>query len=179
MAQMIYHANVERDGRFWLVHVPEIDQYTQARNLREVEAMVRDLVATWLEVDPDSFEVVVSIEVPEPARSHWDRSRRLLELVDELKAAAAAEAHTAAATLASASYTYRDIGAALGVSFQRAEQLVKAEVEAPPLEEVARATIDIAWPDVLGLPVEVVVEGDRVTHALGRTPDRYSSAACT
>ncbi len=30
-----YHARVVRGDVFWLVHVPEIDHYTQARNLGE------------------------------------------------------------------------------------------------------------------------------------------------
>jgi hypothetical protein len=34
-----------RDGRFWLIHVPEIDRHTQARHLREIDTMARDLVA--------------------------------------------------------------------------------------------------------------------------------------
>ncbi|MFC6011400.1 hypothetical protein [Nocardia lasii] len=41
----------------------EIDQWTQARNLREVEPMARDLIATLLEVEPSSFEVAVELGV--------------------------------------------------------------------------------------------------------------------
>src|SRR5437660_620617 len=40
-----YHAQVERGDRFWLVYVPEIDRWTQARSLAEVETMARELVA--------------------------------------------------------------------------------------------------------------------------------------
>ncbi len=32
-----YHARVSRGDVCWLVHIPEIDHYTQARNLGEVE----------------------------------------------------------------------------------------------------------------------------------------------
>lgn len=71
MAEMKYTAHAERDGRFWLVHVPEIDQWTQARNLREVEPMARDLIATLLEVEPTSFAVDVEIELPEAVREEW------------------------------------------------------------------------------------------------------------
>ena len=43
-----YRVEVEHGDRFWLVHVPEIERSTQARHLREVEAMARDLVAVVL-----------------------------------------------------------------------------------------------------------------------------------
>ncbi len=42
-----YHARVVRGDVFWLVHVPEIDHYTQARDLGEVEPMARDLIAVF------------------------------------------------------------------------------------------------------------------------------------
>ena len=54
---LVYHASVERDGRFWLIRVTEIDRVTQARSIEEIEPMVRDLIATHLDIEPDSFEV--------------------------------------------------------------------------------------------------------------------------
>ncbi|APE37693.1 hypothetical protein BOX37_31360 [Nocardia mangyaensis] len=121
---MKYTAHTERDGRFWLVHVPEIDQWTQARNLREVEPMARDLIATMLEVAPTSFEVDVEIELPAAVREEWEESKRLLSKVDEIKASAAAAAQRAARRLADEGLTLREIGQVLGVSFQRAGQLL-------------------------------------------------------
>ena len=44
--------NVTRDGRFWLIHVPEIDRFTQARNLREVDEMVVDLISVIIDQPP-------------------------------------------------------------------------------------------------------------------------------
>lgn len=40
-----YDIEVTRDGRWWMVHVPEIDQLTQAHHRGEVEEMARDLIA--------------------------------------------------------------------------------------------------------------------------------------
>jgi hypothetical protein len=40
-----YRVDVERDGRFWLIHVPAVERWTQARNVREIEPMARDLIA--------------------------------------------------------------------------------------------------------------------------------------
>lgn len=36
-----YKIEVERDGRWWMIHVPEIDQLTQARRIGEIEDMAR------------------------------------------------------------------------------------------------------------------------------------------
>ena len=43
-----YTAHVTRGERFWVVHVPDVEHYTQARNLGEAEAMAVDLIATLL-----------------------------------------------------------------------------------------------------------------------------------
>lgn len=119
-----YTAEVERDGRFWLVWVPEIERATQARNLREVEPMARDLVAMMLEVAPDSFDLEIRIKLPEDAAEHLRAAERLREESARANSAAAEEARAAAQALADAGLPLRDIGIALGVSHQRAHQLL-------------------------------------------------------
>lgn len=54
-----YLVQVQREGRFWVITVPEIDHVTQARFPSEVEYMARHLIATWREVEPDSFDIRV------------------------------------------------------------------------------------------------------------------------
>lgn len=61
----VYHADLKRDGRFWNIRVPEVERSTQARNLREAEAMGRDLIAIMEDIPPDSFEVEVKVTLPE------------------------------------------------------------------------------------------------------------------
>jgi hypothetical protein len=92
-----YHARVVRGDVFWLVHVPEIDHYTQARNLGEVEPMARDLIAVMKEVDPQSFALEVSVEA---LRQESDRTKHL----------AAQEVRVAAKELRERGLTVRDIG---------------------------------------------------------------------
>lgn len=48
-----------RDGKWWMINVPEIDQLTQARNEGEVEEMARDLIAVHQDVPIE--EVAVQI----------------------------------------------------------------------------------------------------------------------
>lgn len=122
--QTTYTARVERDGRFWLIHVPELDRYTQARNLREVEEMARDLVAVMLDVDPGSVVLDVQLVLPDVVREHLEAAERLRAESAAANTAAAAESRAAARELAALGMPIRDIGAALGISHQRAHQLV-------------------------------------------------------
>lgn len=120
-----YTARATRDGRFWLIHVPEIDYHTQARNLREIEPMARDLIAIVEEAEPDSFELDIDIVMPATAAAHLRRAEELRAAEAKARADAAAEARAAATELHAAGIPLRDIGKLLGVSFQRAGQLTK------------------------------------------------------
>ncbi|WP_237155319.1 HicB family toxin-antitoxin system [Mycobacteroides abscessus] len=119
-----YHAVASRDTKYWLVHVPEIDKYTQARALAEVEPMARDLIALWLEIPEDSFDVVTQIKLPPLVQSLLDKAAEHRETAQEFNSLAASEYRQAASELKNRGLTVRDVGMALGVSHQRAQQLV-------------------------------------------------------
>lgn len=118
-----YHAAVRRDGRFWYVDLGEVGA-TQARHLREAESMARDYIAIVREVDPDSFALTLDIELDDEVRTHLDKAERLRAASAEAQTRAAAEVRAAARTLQRQGLPLRDIGLALGVSYQRAHQLV-------------------------------------------------------
>lgn len=55
-------ATASRDGAFWLIYVPEVEQYTQSSSLAEAPDMARDLAAELWDVPIDevilgSFQV--------------------------------------------------------------------------------------------------------------------------
>jgi hypothetical protein len=125
-----YTARVERGEQFWLVTVPEIQRTTQARTLREVEPMARDLIAVMEQIDPQSFELKADIVFPSAAYEHWSRAAKLREESARVQAEAAEEARTAAQALAELGLTVRDVGAVLGVSHQRAAQLISGAAPA-------------------------------------------------
>jgi hypothetical protein len=56
-----YSADVERDGRFWHIRVNEISRSTQARHLREIEPMARDLIAVMEDMPADAFHVEMHV----------------------------------------------------------------------------------------------------------------------
>lgn len=70
---------MDRDGEVWRVRVPEVARTTQARTLREVEPMARDLVALIDDVPPHSFDHEVTITLPADVRAELDRSAELRE----------------------------------------------------------------------------------------------------
>jgi hypothetical protein len=119
-----YHAEVDRDGKVWRVRVPEVARTTQARNLREVEPMARDLVAVMEDVPADSFRLDVVITLPADVQIELERSAELREQAARSRAEAARLARHAARRLRDQGLSLQDVGKALGVSFQRAKQLI-------------------------------------------------------
>ena len=119
-----YHAEVDRDGKVWRVRVPEVARTTQARTLREVEPMARDLVALMDDIPADSFGLDVTITLPAEVRAELDRSAELREQAARSQTEAAQLARRAARRLRDQGLPLQDVGDALGVSFQRAKQLI-------------------------------------------------------
>jgi hypothetical protein len=109
-----------------MVAVPEIDGLTQAVRLSEVATMARELVALVLDVEPDAFDLTVSID----RVGSTDLRDRLAEIARERDEAADLERRLARHTrslareLAALDVSQRDIGTILGVSHQRAHQLL-------------------------------------------------------
>lgn len=130
-----YRVDVDLGDRFWLVHVPDLDRSTQARHLREVEGMARDLVAVMLDVAPDSFDLDIQVATPPAAADHLHRAETLRDSARQAQAAAAAELRKAARALRQEGLPLRDVGQVLGVSYQRAHQLVD---DGNPLLQPAR-----------------------------------------
>lgn len=52
-----YDSEVTRDGRWWMVHIPELDGLTQARFPGEVELMAREWIAVTTDIPIDQVEV--------------------------------------------------------------------------------------------------------------------------
>lgn len=127
-----YRAIVSRDERYWTIRVPGLGTRprhglpTMAVNLAEVEPVVRDLIAVYLDVPEDSFNIEVKIELPATAQQHLQRAAKLRDRAAHAQSEAADEYRAAARDLKATGMTVRDIGRALDVSHQRAQQLVSA-----------------------------------------------------
>ncbi|GFG74708.1 hypothetical protein [Mycobacterium botniense] len=118
------------EGRWWFIRIPGLGNNpdeglpTQARRLTDVEPMARDLIAVYLDVPEDSFNVEVKIELPTSVSAHLQHADELRRRAAQAQTEAAAEYRAAARELKANGLTVRDIGKVLDVSHQRAQQLV-------------------------------------------------------
>ncbi|MDX6287174.1 MAG: hypothetical protein QOG53_2659 [Frankiales bacterium] len=119
-----YTARAHREGKWWVVHVPEIDKTTQVRRLDQVDEYVRDLIGLFTKDNPSSVEVRREFELPSHVNEALDEARRLRENAETETAKARMLVVRTARDLADRGLSVRDIGTVLGVSFQRAQQLL-------------------------------------------------------
>jgi len=116
-----YEARCLRSGRWWAIEIPVVSGgiFTQARRLDQAQAVARDAIALTLNVAPDSFDVEVVPVLPDD----WEAELR--EVRDARQAAAAAERRAQVTLdgftkrLIEGGLTVRDVGAILGLSYQR------------------------------------------------------------
>ena len=121
-----YRVEVTREGKWWMVSVPELDGLTQARRLEDASAMAREYIAVTLDIPTSDVELNVAV-IDVDGVNVADEIARLE--AEKLEAEAARErvaedTRRLAQTLAGKKVPVRDIGAILGVSHQRAHQLV-------------------------------------------------------
>lgn len=122
-----YDVLVQPDGRYWYVQVPAIERSTQAKGLDDTEPMAKDLITVMN--DDDNPELKVTFVLPKQAKQHVTEMFRQREIAKKANAQAAAESRLAARALRNEGLTYRQIGALLGVSYQRAFQLVNGKTK--------------------------------------------------
>ena len=124
-----YKVEVSRDGRWWMINVPEIDQLTQARRINEIEDMAPSLIAITTDTPLTDITVqITSINVPEfgdiaGGAREIEAARRTAVQANEAAQRAAADY---VQSLAKAGVPVRDAAALLHVSPQRISQLAKA-----------------------------------------------------
>lgn len=120
-------AKATRDGAVWLVHVPEIDRWTQARTIVEIESMARDLAAIMTNAASDSIRVIVDVELPTSVQAHLGEVERARTAERAARTRGAEELRRAVRELREAGISVRDVGRLLGISHQRASQLSRSD----------------------------------------------------
>ncbi|MDA0253139.1 MAG: HicB family toxin-antitoxin system [Actinomycetota bacterium] len=124
-----YKIEVYRDGRWWMIVVPELGQITQARRISEIEDMARSLIA----VSTDAPMADVAVQVTSITLADGDdvlgsaqEIEQLRRQAQTLEAQAADAARAYALKLTNAGIPVRDAATLLHVSPQRISQLTNA-----------------------------------------------------
>ena len=110
-------------GRYWALEVPEVNRVTQARHAREITDMARDLIEIMTgEADPSLH---IRYEVSDKLGAHLDALAVARREEATARQRAARELRAAARVLYDDEHlSLADTGAVLGVSYQRASQLI-------------------------------------------------------
>jgi predicted RNase H-like HicB family nuclease len=122
-----YRVEVElgQSGRWWVFSVPDVPgAHSQARRLSQVEEVARELISLMTDAKPDSFSVHIHVTLPDAVRRDLEQSAALRAEAARAQSEAARLSRHAACLLHDRGLPLRDVGQALGVSFQRAKQLV-------------------------------------------------------
>ncbi len=132
-----YQVNVTREDRWWMITVPELNGYkdadgainltdtTQARQLSDVPGQALDFICTVTDKAPSEVGVKISIAIDGiDVTKRADKVRTDRELAERYATSAQKEAKELARDLAAHSVAVRDVGEILGMSHQRAQQLI-------------------------------------------------------
>jgi predicted XRE-type DNA-binding protein len=126
-----FNIEVTRDGRWWMVHIPEIDGLTQARRLAEAETMAREYIALDQNIPYGDINIeTASIRMEQPEfRELLDAARSIRNRrahAQKLEQEALDDARQFAHWLTTYGIPVRDIAELLDVSPQRVSQLANS-----------------------------------------------------
>ncbi|MDR0783331.1 MAG: hypothetical protein LBE83_06190 [Propionibacteriaceae bacterium] len=122
-----YQVTATRRGRVWDLRCPELPtMWSEATRLDQVEDTVREAIAFVAAIPEDSFAIEVCPVLPEAYSLEEARAKRAREAASLANTQAAQHSRAAAHALADAGLAVRDIGRIMGVSHQRAHQLIAA-----------------------------------------------------
>lgn len=114
-----------REGKWWEINLPGLGTRTAARRLADVQEMAEECAALWLDVEPDTLDVHVRIDLPEDVRGEWEQARTKAERARAEESEAAALSRAVVRRLREDGYTYAEAAQLLGLSVQRVHQLDK------------------------------------------------------
>lgn len=133
-ARRRYTARCRRSDGWWAIDVPELQGvHSQARRLDQVEAMARDAIALLLDVSDQSFDVAVQPVLPQGIETDLDAANGARAVADSAgRDAKEAVRHVTRRLHDELGLTVRDVGTILGVSHQRAQQLLHDSAQRSP-----------------------------------------------
>ena len=108
-----FTALCESAGRWWTIHVPQIEGLTaQVRSLDQAEVVTRQLIARTLAIPPEAIRVDVVPDAPAPVAEALQKRYAARLAAD----AATAATREALSSLALEGYAFHDAATLLGLS---------------------------------------------------------------
>lgn len=122
----VYTATASRHDNWWVLDaaVPGAVVVTEVRRIEQAEAMLRDAIATALDIPSDSFDVTIDLELGPDIDAEVRAAREASRSAQLASKAASAAMRQAAHLLRERGYSMRDAGRLLEVSPQRVSQLL-------------------------------------------------------
>ena len=125
MSRKTFTVTAERGrGPWWVTECAEAGCVSQVRRLDQVADDIREAIAYQTGLSADEFDIEVVSALPDAYRQAADEADRLRADAARAQRASAESARAAARALHEAGLTLRDIGVVMGISYQRAAQLV-------------------------------------------------------
>lgn len=120
-------ATAARDGRGWLVSIPEVDASAPASNVRDMRRVAAEAAALALGTATDDVDVDVVVQITDEAEALWREAAHVDAEARERAQHAAALRRRAVRAAREDGYTLDAVGAAFSISHQRVQQLTKPE----------------------------------------------------
>lgn len=111
---------------WWALEAEEVGAVSQVRRLGQAGDEMREAIAYLAGIPEHDVEIEVVPVLPDSYRRHLEAARRETAVAARANRAAAQESRAAARALREAGLTLRDVGEVMGISYQRAQQLLKS-----------------------------------------------------
>ena len=134
-----YTVHAKRWSGGWELHIDDVG-VTQSHGLADADRMARDYVSLVTDAPADSFELEIVPEIGGGLDAEIRKARVAVRKAVEVQRDAARRSREVAGRLKSNGLTGRDIAAALGVSPQRASQLLRGVGTSTRRSAAARST---------------------------------------
>ena len=118
-------ATAYRQGKWWMVSIPEIEGLTQCKTIEKIPEQAADLASVILNVPTEHVALHVSYTLPKDAKAASESWHQAQAQLVTAKANVDARLADLARTLKGQGYTLKDIGALTGYTFQRIAQILK------------------------------------------------------
>jgi len=120
----VWQVTATPDANYFVLEVDGLPGATQSRGLKRIDPMVRDFIFEHTGEAQGQMKYEVHFRLPAEVTRALDEAKEMRLIADKTRKEAAQASTRAAKILRSQGFTVRDIGAMLGISFQRVQQFL-------------------------------------------------------